>query len=1553
MDLHPHIPHIRFKLPFTERIRHFVRNILFLLLLIMSSCTGGLYFLSQTEVFRQWLGKEILSIANNQLEAQIEFSDIRGDVLSGLTFDNVRIITQGDTLLYAKQILLRYDLQPLLKSSIVVNYLLIDSPIIKILRTTKDSSWNYNHIGKSSTDTSSNPFRGIINAREIAIIGGKIIVNDSTNTNITASEVEYLDMSHAKFDNVNLSISANLRFAESKHNLSINKLSFSEANSGLVVKDLHSNFIVDTNHVEIFGFGLQSSESSMKLEAQIEKVNLFHGLDFSKMKLKPVQISLNADSISTKDLKRFLPDLNILSGSPSLKLEALGTYGDLQIKRLKLGFGKSELTIKGHLLNLQETKKLFIDATITDSRLTYADVHEYLPGVKLPDLSYLGKVQISEAKFKGETKKFDASIEILTEIGNIACEANINLESAVMKYKSKLSTVNFNLGIPLNEPELSGMLTSNIEIEGEGTNLQELNSHLVIEARNSHLGMRQFRTLNLDIRAANRGIIDIDTLSITFDGQPEIAAGNSMTKIGITGMLNFQNKTPSYALKIVPEHFNLRNVLPKSDMATNMSGNIEIEGAGFNLDSLVGKLHANFSEFSTPKYSFAEQDLRLEMGGSRSERTMLLKSSFADVFLHGNFTIGAFGSAISQQLDNTTSYVNRKIQTITKSDKSQIDTNQVFVVSQKISADFSVKVRNLTPLALIMGENYPKVVAELQGKMVGDGENFSFFADKAHFTTFDLNDGKTTVKGENIDFEGEFSTFSKDSVPIFFAKCSLISDSVFTLAGATLIHPNIQLNFRDNWLRFSIHTDIDKNISCFAKGTFSMENDKYGVDLITADFRWNNLSWSNIGNIRGELSNQGFFAEKLNMRRSKGESVSITGLIHPDKFSNTRILIENMQLADIKKFFSADEPIELLKSLTGKLRSLSVLLNGTPKKPILDLTYQADSIIYNNVAVGNQSAKFSYRDSVVSGSTEILTQSQFKMLSVAVNHLPMNLAFESVKERLISGKPIDIAFKADKLSLTIIAPFIPSISQLQGNSDATFSITGSAPDNVEYHGAAHITKGSFLLPATNIKYFVDGTATLLNKIVTVEKFRLKNESFDLANGYADVTGTVLLEGFDINSFDLNIRTPQLLVMSNATRIPMPTLYGNVVIGTGKDSLNFKGSFSQPILRGNVDILSADIVFPEDKTVKTNQREFCYQIVDKNGQKTVIAGNCPPDTVNSLVLDKKTNNKNIILKNNVNSPTKEEQPKRLQLGKSLMDLLDCEVNVRIPGHFGMTMELGFLEKLIAQVKLVSPDAPLRYVQKPDLGRQIFGDLQVQDGSKYSFYRNFKATGLLSFETGAIDNPKLNLTALLDEARFNTEKSKSEKYSVTLGITGTKKMPNVKWMYSIDGADATSDSTKIRSDAILLIVLGKTQDELLKQVSSFKFGDATTQGGTAFVTSLAASSASDVLTGILGGSVIRSAEINFGGTKEGQVLDFSQARLQFTGELSNQGLQWHYGSTVDFTSYQFSLDMPLYAITDAEAMRNIIVQVGHSVGQGTDLVRQQQSDWEFKIGYRFSP
>ena len=428
-------------------IGRFIRRTVIGLLLFLIFISVSVVLVTQTESFRRWATPFLQNFLNDQLQGHVEFSDIEINLLRGLTLHDVRLIASGDTVLVTREISIGYDLEQFLNKKIYVSHLTIESPRIKILRS-KDSSWNVEHIAKPVTDTTpAKPFDYFIHAYDISIRNATIIMEDSL---APISRYGTFDFGHLHLWNANITLSADADIPKNDYKLHLKTLSFEERD-GFSLKNLSLNVAANKQGLEVNEMNFETPDTRLQLQAKVDSLNIFEAITSSKLSSAPIKLSLQADSLATEDLLRFLPDAGV-SGTYKLVIDAEGKLPVMNVKKLRIDSPLSHLIASGKLKHLDKPEKLTFTANAETSLINYDELQRVTPVLHLPKLDFLGTVQIRKAFVNAVPSD---SIEITattnTKSGSVDGKMTLFFRSP-LAYHADATVENINLGAITHNP---------------------------------------------------------------------------------------------------------------------------------------------------------------------------------------------------------------------------------------------------------------------------------------------------------------------------------------------------------------------------------------------------------------------------------------------------------------------------------------------------------------------------------------------------------------------------------------------------------------------------------------------------------------------------------------------------------------------------------------------------------------------------------------------------------------------------------------------------------------------------------------------------------------------------------------------------------------------------------------------------------------------------------------------------------------------------------------------------------------------------------------------
>ncbi|MBI3258262.1 MAG: hypothetical protein HYZ54_02095 [Ignavibacteriae bacterium] len=1552
-------------------IGRFVKRTVIGLLLFLIFISVSVILVTQTESFRRWATPFLQNFLNDQLQGHVEFSDIEINLLRGLTLHDVRLIASGDTVLVTREISIGYDLEQFLNKKIYVSHLTIESPRIKILRS-RDSTWNVEHIAKPVTDTTpAKPFDYLIHAYDISIRNATIIMEDSL---APISRYGTFDFGHLHLWNANITLSADANIPENDYKLLLKTLSFEERD-GFSLKNLSLNAVANKEGIEVKEMNFETPDTRLQMQAKADSLNIFESITSSKLSVAPIKISLQADSLSTEDLLRFLPDAGI-NGSYKLAIEAEGTLPVMNVKKLRIDSPLSHLNATGKLKHLDSPEKLSFQASAETSLINYDELQRVTPVLHLPKLDFLGTVQIRKAFVNAvPSDSIEITANTNTKSGSVDGKMTLFFRSP-LGYHADATVENINLGAITHNPQLQSSLNAKVQIAGKGIMIDELDAVARIEAWNSTIAEKKFTRCLFAGKSRDKGLVTVDTLFLDVQEPNDKEQytylephDSTNTAPGLPGTLSLSGefdlrnlKNPLYNFKSQFETFPLAKLIGNNQFPTSMTANISSEGHGFHPDSLEGKLNAEFNIVTFNDLTILPWKLNVFIDRNRElqTRTVRLHSTFVNMLLDGKFTFESLIKECSQQSEYLSDYIKYNIDKVstlqTKSrfvwEMPQSENGKTFVHPLvPIDMKFRINLRDISPVSTLFPSNFS---LQSRGVFVGsirsDSQESSVTVDTLKVISSLLKTGETIVKTDPLLLKANaiikhdgYSVLKEMNIQ---ARC----DSIITVNDAVFKNPFI--TYRNNGSTSAISAGVYYNymVGVGVSGNFSYDkNESLSMLLDTLTIGYGGKVWYLASKADMTVSPVGVNIGKLELTRKDAEKISLSGQISDSLFKDFTVNVQKFSLKELNTFpFISESQKPLLASLSGKITNLNTILNGTYEKPIISCKGQFDTLSYNGVLIGNQTFWLDHKDEMITGEIDIINpkiDTLTKKLHIAIEQLPLNCSFSSVDNRMSKVNPIIITAKAKELSMAIFAPFIPGINKLQGLADAEISIEGISP-NLHYGGTMKLSKSSFVIQSTNIKYFVEGNMTLKNNQVDINEMKLYNDpAADLRGGKADIKGKIVLKDFNIDSLDLSITSPKILLLSNASAATSPTLYGKFVISTGANPLHFFGTLDKPFLRGDVNIIDANLTFPPDKKIKTMNSTFKYVTAkDKEGKTIVTISRIDSAQKSKDSMTAKADSLNTV-KDSLQKigRTFVSNDKKSQ-GVSIADLIDYDLYIKIPGTFNLKMILSSIDQLEAEIGTRNKGDQLHYVKLPQQNIRLYGQVDVKTGSKYKFFKIFDATGSLDFTRGALDNPGLNLTAKYSNTR--TISNRSSGYTVILTITGTKNFPNLSITYILDGITAAGDSAQIRGDALTLLLFGKTQAELGKGGSSTSeinnLGNQVYSG----LSGVISNQISDILQGT---GFISDARIDL----VGGAGDINDAKLNLSGQIISN-LTWRVGGTIGdiATNGEFSIEAPLSIFfSDSQLLDNIILQLTKGANTNANTNRQQ-IDWEVKLGGRYA-
>lgn len=1493
---------------------------------------------AQTDVARDIMRRQLLRIANDQLLGTVSCDDLHIDIFRGIVLDHPVLSANGTTVLEAEQLSLSYDIAALFTKTVAVNDVTLRNPRVAILRS-RDSVWNVDRIAHPSTDTTTTPPPDlIIRVRRINLDNGTIAVFDSTDTSVDSV---HLDVIHTTLENVHLDAALWLSLRSREYRLAIDACSFNERRAnGLDVREMRIAAALDPRGLDLQLLQMRTAGSSIDLRGGIAGVDILRdGLSSAVLDAHPLVATIDAERIQGEEVSYVVPDIEVVD---AYALNARVAFrGDaLDVDDLVLRAGDGIVRGSVFLKELSGDRGPLMNIRVVNSHARYADVRRRLVFVPLPDLPFLTTTHIDTVTLRGyPADSLFFVVHGSDAPGRVDGRMTLRLDDPAFGYDLDMRITNGDLSV-FADSSIATTLNGRVVLRGSGTDLSSLDGTYHVDLERSRAMGRPIRSMSLNVSADGSGIIDIDSsfVDVTPFRSDTIIEDEFVfdsQRLSLHGRWSVADvEHPQYSLRLTLASVNLASLLRNPAFPTRLTGRIDADGEGIELDSIVGVMSARIDEFSLSDRALRPFTLRVASAREGNLRSWTAQSQFLQASVEGRFLPTAFIDVVSASVMNAMNAVEHQVRHIT-SDLGQVQ--DIGVRGRDMDATFRVTLRDATPVNLFLDSLSLMANLHVEGHVRSTIDRIELDVDTIEVREFVLLAPQLRVV---ID-------------PLRASMLCVLSDLTMTPRIETLalnvqsdrgIHVNdtristINVGLQSNDSTTTLHGRAEVNgMYAGLGGAIRWADDSTYVSfdslhVVVDSIR--GLEWRSLRPIRMRVRDARLVVDELALQRRASEIITAQGELSASAFSNARVAVTNFNLADIPRFVVLDKghPVTYLD---GMMDRLTLSFNGTWAQPEIDLAMQATGVRYNDELIGTLSTQLVHRDRDISGWLRIANpalSTQSRTLDLTITHLPIDLGLTNVERRFVDQKPIDIDMRATKLALAAVEPFLPAIERLQGTADGVITVKGTTPDNIDLGGNARFAKATFLSSATNIVYSADGVMHLDGSELHLDTIVVRNLDRDRKRGIAYANGVVVFDGLSVSSMDFTLRSPGILVMNKGSQARSPKVFGDVIIAAGVNGLapiRFHGKLDAPKLEGDVQVLYADIVFPQERsTTKSRYTAFQYQrTTDSTRQYSSVLDAAKP--VMRIASDSTT------------SVTSTAQDAIEQVVKTttaaFVDLLRYDLNVYLKGRTIMTMVFGMMEILIADLEPVDQKVPLVFTGRfLDNSTNLRGRVRVKEGtSTYKFYKPFLASGTLDFTAGGISNPSLDLKAVYRDRR-TLNSGEQEDFRVEVAISGTKQKPITRWSVYRRDRKQEGDSAKITGDALMLILLNKTQDELVSSGQGNLVGEV-----NGAMSAMATSALGDLLSGI--GGLVQSTQIDLGS-------DLNQSRLTVSGQLWSDVTYRLTGQISDFAGNStFTITVPFTVLSDAEAMRYFMLDVSRSVNNSGNITRFQRL-WEIKLGAR---
>ena len=1483
---------------------------------------------TQTNVFHSYLRSTLVDQFSQNLRGTVAIGAVEGNLFTSFRLRNVTVESPAGPVLHTDNIAVKYDPWGVIVRRVLIREFVVSSPEIHIWRGL-DSVWNVQSlVPPSSGDTTRSKWS--FSARRIVLEQGSISVVDSVALRDRLSDTSRahhpgaIDYAQLQADNVDLSLSVLL---DQGHLLcAIDRLGLELRHPQFKIRQLQGSFTIGDKDVAAHSVLLQTGRSSLRLDADMHGVSPFNIRSIRQLRTARVSLDLRADSVSSEELQKFLPGpLAFLRRAMGLEVQAKGTFHSLAVEKLILRTPRTFLRLQGTVANLDHPADLFLDVNAHNAILDLRDAPDYLPGLDLPDLRALGSVTCDLA-YEGKPLDFSASVTALRQQSRIIARAKMNLEHEIPEYEYDVEAQDVDLASILHDSSMSSRLNGTVSFNGSGFNPRTMRALFRAEIDSS-----EFWSLPINRSAV---VVDIAEGMI----RSHLSLSPSASRIMLTGTASVaSHDSTSFAVNGTAQSLDLAGIAKIPRLASDLSFQIESDGTlrQGQLQRATARLMFRRSSLGEDQFEGGKVSIGYD-GKDSLHRSLAIRSDIAELFVDGSFQPASFFEGLARGASVLSQAVRERIRrTEAQTPLPPARIPRVPLMPPQTNARVLLGVGDFYPIGLLLGERL-EGAALLDATVTGgpDSLNLSGSLDIPEFLLGQQSPTSLLYTSLDFDLKNLRAERTLDSLS---GQLQVSSDRI--AVGSTFaenISSSVQL--AADSLAYQMSGLVDSLAQAELEGSAVHHASGYHIVLPVVRAGFSDYIVENGEPVDLLWSHEGLLIQSAVLQH-EGESVTISGLLHPEKNSNLNIEVEDFLLKNLQWFSRNPTAIRTFSRYTGILRA-NVDLEGSLQDPRWSFGLNAEGVRVRETVLGQIVGSGSFTDGIA--TVDVAFRSNPQQTSsppdlVIKGRVPFRKAADERSPGAVD-RMMNLDVKSSNFSLEILDAFIPVVSNLTGRVTCDVKIRGTL-QKPSYQGSLRVQGARFVFTPLNITYLLDGELVPSGDQIALRNVIVRNVPNERPNGGSvTLSGLLTLEGLVLKQFDLKA-DGDLLVMKESVAPSRETLYGDLLVATGSDGIHWRGAPTLSMLSGDIYIRNANLSLPPGReSFAERDRSIDYVFVDDTTRVVPVSAR-----------DRRSLSQQLSERMRGQRETTQNMTTTTSNGSTGSFLDNIIYNLTIETR-GITQLRIIINQLTNEVLFADLKGRLVF-NKDRQETRLTGEVDVGERSYYNYIRQFQASGRLLF-TGDPSNPELDVTATYEGFHRPPTTSTSPdstaaidmKVTVTLNIKGTRKEPKVTMNMALTGANGepiATQSPDVEADAISFLVSGKFRDELTSQERS----------------SLLTTSLAGIGSTILSGPLTEFVRREFGFIKSVDVLYYGgpiqeSTDIRLTGELGNA--VYRLGGKVfsDIGNTNVNVQYPMSAILQSDAWRNFILEYERRVEEFGTYDQRREPINAIKLLYRIT-
>ena len=874
--------------------------------------------------------------------------------------------------------------------------------------------------------------------------------------------------------------------------------------SGLGITDLRTQFFMNSYKTEAKNLLFKTNNSKIKGYLRFNYNHMREYLRFAAW--VKVTGDVSESNLSLKDLAYFTPNLKNWSHlDVKFNTIARGTMNELMLNNLYASLNENSIKVGGQMkvLDLFSGKGLNTIAQLNRLSFEKKDIEFIFQKKELPaEIDRLGRMTYN-GEFKGNPTKFTLNGKLLTSHGTgILKEMQFDFNNPNLpKYKGGIQVQNLKLNDIIAGGSPIDALTALVYIDGEGFNVQNLNSYIKGDIAHVHINGTEYRQFKVDGKLTEK----------IFNG--DIKSLDPSLSFHANGKVSINEATPKLELQVDLENVDLQKLgLTKKKL--HLYANVYGIGRGKNLDEMLGTMNLKDMyvidrSVENKMYGFSNLTVEKDVFEESGNKYILLNSDEVQASLIGQYRVSDIPNLLT---DYFLSYL-----AINKSTNVQRIYKSTFF-------NLSLDIKNIRNYSVVLHPSLKNIAKGtlnarfngIENKMIIDGnfeqtEYLGFKFPKLNLANISSNsDFQTTLNIDSIYFE------NKLAITPFQANIKQVDDG---------LNLNMELLNRADDKFVDFNSNIKK------------DGDDYYFHIKPFNSYFGRKVWSlhpdNL--IRLNLKDKSLQVENLELFKDI-QSIKFT-----NSFNDNKSILANFEEVKLEELISGFLPI--LKTFKGQLNGniqISDILSNP--KPIANL--KVSNMMWDSEEIGNLVLTSNLENEIVH-SILSLSGMNYKLQSDIYINAKKGIDSLYAFNKLERFKPAIL----NKILNTLVY-------DMGGNLHGEFSIFGPL-NALNADGVIEIDSFKTGLHTIYTNYNVQNQKIYIKpgKFI-LDKFKFYDEEGNeaVANGFVNYNH---LKRFDLF---LDAYSPKLLCI-NSNALNNSTIYGKVYADA---NIKFRGTIGDRI-----------------------------------------------------------------------------------------------------------------------------------------------------------------------------------------------------------------------------------------------------------------------------------------------------------------------------------------------------------------------------------------------------